>query len=361
MYSRSTNGMKYLKWTWLPVLATGFGTAIVYTHEKDSREVQVQAKGWKITCYRTMPLRSFSRAFGWVSTVNLPVWARKPVYSTYAKVFSCALWEAEVEDLNEYKNLGEFFRRRLKPGIRPISYESSVVSPADGTLLNMGKVDIERCTVEQVKDITYSLPTFLGPPTWKRAQKFMENTQLCSSLLKKEGTSLYQCVIYLAPGDYHRFHSPVDCKIYFRRHFSGELFSVNPTIARWLAGLFALNERVVYVGEWEHGFFCFVAVGATNVGSISVYEDKDLMTNRRIMKKDTFVDKEFDPPLTFEKGDDFGEFNFGSTIIILFEAPTTDFELVPLVGSKIQYGESLFTLLPCRDCTPDYSEILLLS
>jgi len=35
-----------------------------------------------------------------------------------------------------------------------------------------------------------------------------------------------------------------------------------------------LNERAVYVGEWEHGFFSMTAVGATNVGSIKVHSDK---------------------------------------------------------------------------------------
>jgi len=55
---------------------------------------------------------------------------------------------------------------------------------------------------------------------------------------------------------------------------SGELFSVNPGIARWLQGLFNFNERAVYVGNWEHGFFSMAAVGATNVGSINVCFDK---------------------------------------------------------------------------------------
>lgn len=56
---------------------------------------------------------------------------------------------------------------------------------------------------------------------------------------------------------------------------SGELLSVNPVIAEWIGGgALQLNERVVYVGEWEHGFFSYTAVGATNVGSIKVYKDE---------------------------------------------------------------------------------------
>lgn len=55
--------------------------------------------------------------------------------------------------------------------------------------------------------------------------------------------------------------------------FVGELLSVNPKIASLLPDLFVLNERAVYVGEWEHGFFSMTAVGATNVGSIRVHSD----------------------------------------------------------------------------------------
>ena len=63
-------------------------------------------------------------------------------------------------------------------------------------------------------------------------------------------------------------------KITFSIFTSGELLSVNPGIARWIQGLFNLNERVVYTGQWEHGFFSYTAVGATNVGSIKIYCDK---------------------------------------------------------------------------------------
>jgi len=40
-------------------------------------------------------------------------------------------------------------------------------------------------------------------------------------LLTNPVNRLHQCIIYLAPGDYHRFHSPADWTVYARRHFPG--------------------------------------------------------------------------------------------------------------------------------------------
>lgn len=53
----------------------------------------------------------------------------------------------------------------------------------------------------------------------------------------------------------------------------GYLLSVSPKMADRIPELMNINERVVYIGSWEHGFFSMAAVGATNVGSIKVYED----------------------------------------------------------------------------------------
>ena len=57
-------------------------------------------------------------------------------------------------------------------------------------------------------------------------------------------------------------------------NITGDLLSVNPRIAQWIPDLFTLNERAVFVGSWKHGFFCFGAVGATNVGNIRVVCDE---------------------------------------------------------------------------------------
>ncbi len=61
--------------------------------------------------------------------------------------------------------------------------------------------------------------------------------------------------IYLSPRDYHRIHMPCAGRLLRMIYVPGELFSVNPTTARGVPGLFARNERVVCVFEGEFGPF----------------------------------------------------------------------------------------------------------
>ncbi|KAK5945747.1 phosphatidylserine decarboxylase 1 [Knufia obscura] len=156
-------------------------------------------------------------------------------------------------------------------------------------------------------------------------------------------TKLYYLVVYLAPGDYHRFHSPVSWVCNTRRHFAGELYSVSPYVQRTLPGLFTLNERIVLLGHWKYGFFSYTAVGATNVGSIKINFDKELRTNS--LTTDTEADRQAMAArergeaysgfseATYEgasallegfalkRGEEMGGFQLGSSIVMVFEAP----------------------------------------
>jgi phosphatidylserine decarboxylase len=113
---------------------------------------------------------------------------------------------------------------------------------------------------------------------------------------------------------------------------------VSPKIARLVRGLFNLNERAVYVGTWRHGFFSFAAIGATNVGSIRIYIDEDLKTNIWKNRKGTQFEYKFPKPLDVRKGDPFGEFNLGSTVVLIFEAPS-DLEFAVKPGDRILVGK----------------------
>lgn len=194
----------------------------------------------------------------------------------------------------------------------------------------------------------------------------------------KTPTALYYCVIYLAPGDYHRFHSPVSWVVESRRHFAGELYSVSPYLQRTLPGLFTLNERVVLLGRWRWGFFSYTPVGATNVGSIKINFDRELRTNS--LTTDTAADRAAEQAAargerysgfseaTYEnasrvlgghalkRGEEMGGFQLGSTIVLVFEAPKGErpsldegykgvrkggFKWNITQGKKVKVGEAL--------------------
>ncbi|XP_058238899.1 phosphatidylserine decarboxylase proenzyme, mitochondrial isoform X2 [Hemibagrus wyckioides] len=358
-YSKGSPGLQSRVRTLPLLIATGSGyfgynqyeRYKVQELEKLGIEVPPRlANELQVTIYKTIPTRLLSRAWGRLNQVDLPVWLRKPIYSLYIWTFGVNMKEAAVEDLQHYKNLGEFFRRKLKPQARPVCDSHCVISPADGKILHFGRV--KNCEVEQVKGVTYSLETFLGPCPWTESLAINRNEDdhgnFQNLLVTKEGNELYHCVVYLAPGDYHCFHSPTDWRVVNRRHFPGSLMSVNPGIARWIKELFCHNERVVLSGEWRHGFFSLTAVGATNVGSIRIYFDKELRTNNPRYSKGSYNDFSYvsnnnQEGVSLRKGEHLGEFNLGSTIVLLFEAPE-DFTFNLTAGQKIRFGEPLGTM-----------------
>lgn len=132
--------------------------------------------------------------------------------------------------------------------------DSFLISPADGKLTLSGIVKEDR--IEQVKGVTYSLHHLMQGQ--KHGLKMVDQLEV---YLKNRNNDLYFTVIYLAPGDYHRFHSPTHFEVKSVDIYNGELYSVSPLIVGWLKDVFALNERVVIAGEWIHGFFGMVAVG----------------------------------------------------------------------------------------------------
>lgn len=279
---------------------------------------------FKISLYNVLPLDSLSRFMGSLSRCQVPKWARKFLYGSYAQVYGVNLEEALEPDLTAYNCVNDFFRRRLKSGCRPIDANADLVAPCDGKILHCGIVDDEN-HIEQVKGMTYALEEFIGR----------------SDIQLKPDHCLHQVIMYLAPGDYHCFHNPANWCIAQRRHFAGKLFSVKPSVATWMPKLFALNERVAYLGSWKNDqFFSFIAVGATNVGSIVIEMDPELETNCIGSSSGCCKSKEWKQAATVEKGGYFGEFNLGSTIVLIFEAPK-DFQFNVKAGDKIKVGTKL--------------------
>lgn len=267
--------------------------------------------------YQSLPLPFISIIWGIITSIQFPYPVSTFTIWLYAKLTGCDISEAE-EDIFIYKTVSHFFTRRLKPGLRPISDSSPLVSPADGRLTYAGVV-----FGVNVKGVRYSIPTFLG---------FIPASTNPSMVL-------HHAVVYLSPCDYHRFHSPAAWQVTSRRHFPGSLCSVSPKVESTFPGLLHTNERVVFEGSWHYGFFAMAAVGATSVGSVVVDFDADLKTNTRVNNQYQH-EVTYKEPIQFEKGDDFGYFNFGSTIVMIFEAPE-DTIVEEMVGNKIKMGEAL--------------------
>jgi phosphatidylserine decarboxylase len=229
--------------------------------------------------YAALPLRFFSQCWGYVNDLILPVWARSPVYRLYTFLFGCNLNEMKtpIDQLSSFQNLGEFFFRELKEGARPIDSSRELVSPSDGRILQCGKmIDGEIC---KVKNASYLASNLMGMPI-EPPQSWLsyligylmgwKHKKSASYEPWSSSNDLYYAVIYLAPGDYHRFHSPASWNIKEFRHFYGEMFSVSPWLVSKFPTLFTLNERVACVGNWNYGFFGMTAVAATNVGKIKI-------------------------------------------------------------------------------------------
>lgn len=347
------------RWTgfllrWAPMGLCVFGAIEWQLHKlRCGRDgTQRTASEFQSRVYCSLPLRIMSRCWGWLAACYMPNPLRPYIYGWYSSIFKVNIDEALYPDYNHYTSLAEFFTRPLKEGVRIIDANSPLVSPADGKVLHFGRASDS--LIEQVKGVNYSIEDFLGP--LQTVEQSNEPLSYAEALKRKRdgSTELYQCVIYLAPGDYHRFHSPAAWEPTIRRHFSGELLSVSPKVASWLPGLFCLNERVLYMGKWKHGFFSYTAVGATNVGSVEIYMDSELKTNRwtgfnvgahppSTYEYDELllnVKQPDQPGQKFSKGDLIGQFNMGSTIVLLFEAPK-NFKFDIVAGQKISVGESL--------------------
>lgn len=165
--------------------------------------------------YRSLPFRETSRFWSRFFSVNIyPRSIRNPIYKYFCRVFDADINECEYgpDYLDYYKNFGEFFRRNLKPGVRPIHEASPIVSPCDGEVLANGLVtSVENLNIT-VKGIPYTIKD-LFQFDQHEIEKFQK---------KQSESSLFYACIYLNPGNYHHFHSPAKWKIKERRHITGK-------------------------------------------------------------------------------------------------------------------------------------------
>ena len=312
----------------------GLGTYMGYTKFTEAIEVvknpaDVDNLG-ALFALRLVFGRTRSRLMGSLMNVEIPLALRSSLFSAFAWLYSADLAETRYP-IESYKTFQEFFERSLAPGARTIqsTKPSTLTSPCDGEVLTVGDLSEGAARIPQVKGATYNLKAFLGVDPFKHKAK--------DSVLK-------YCVIYLAPGDYHRFHSPTNFHAQQGRHFSGEVLPVSKQLVSWFDNLFALNERVVLSGTWALGQMHYGIVAAYNVGNIVLSFDEKLKTNDfralPVYRGGEIRTKSFDEK--FSHGDWVGSFKLGSTIVLIFEASNESQWKVD-VGSKVKMGQVILS------------------
>jgi phosphatidylserine decarboxylase len=237
----------------------------------------------------------------------------------FVQRYGVDLSEAANPDPASYRSFNEFFTRPLRAGARPLA-DAAFLCPVDGAISQFGGIEGDQ--MFQAKGHRYSTAALVGG-----------NRQLAARFENGAFATLY-----LSPRDYHRIHMPVDGRLTRMIHVPGELFSVNPTTARGVPGLFARNERVVCVFEAEFGPFVLTLVGATIVGSMATVWHGTVNPPRVREIREWLYD---DPQIVLKKGDEMGRFLLGSTVVMLFPKDALCFNPAWAPARPIRMGEMM--------------------
>lgn len=233
--------------------------------------------------------------------------------------YNVNMGEAANPDIASYASFNDFFTRALKDGARPLA-DADLICPVDGAISQFGPIAKDQ--VFQAKGHSYSTTALVGGDAALGAR--FENGHFAT--------------LYLSPRDYHRIHMPCAGELTRMIHVPGELFSVNPTTARGVPGLFARNERVVCVFESAQGPFVLVLVGATIVGSMATVWHGQVNPPR----PGNLRQWDYAPgQVRLQKGEEMGRFLLGSTVVMLFPQGPLQFNPQWAPVRPIQLGEAM--------------------
>jgi phosphatidylserine decarboxylase len=245
-----------------------------------------------------LPKVLLSRITGLFASMPLPRSLRAPFYRWFAGRYGAAL-DQIAAPLDSFRSLQKFFQRELRSGARPVA-ASPLVWPCDGRIVTAGPVQNGR--ILQVKGRDYALADLLADDELARAL---------------EGGT--QATVYLAPGDYHRVHSPFAGTVRRVVAVPGTLFPVNPPAVACIRDLFARKSRHVFEVALDDGRrAAVVMVGAFNVGGTAV----TAVAGTRV-----------------QCGSELGQFGFGSTAVAIVAKGGPAFpEAAPEL--RVQMGEA---------------------
>jgi len=267
---------------------------------------------------RVLPQRLLGYCVRLLATCERPV-IRSALIRWFVRHYGVDLSEAERSNPEDYRSFNDLFTRALRPDARPIAAgESTVVSPADGTLTEFGTA-LEGQAL-QAKGMPYRLDELLGTPPAGAAIDALGDF----------------ATVYLAPHNYHRVHLPLAGTLTALRYIPGKRFSVNATTAGAIPRLFCRNERLVLWFDTAIGMVGVVLVGALNVAAIST---PWLGEVRRATSQ--FWDGRDLGAGALQRGSEIGRFNLGSTVIVVLPLGSMRWEGTRRAGQPILMGAPL--------------------
>jgi len=210
------------------------------------------------------------------------------------------------KSLDKYNSLLDFFIREPGEGVRPVcSGKNEIASPVDALVTAIGSAASDEIIL--VKNSS----TTLGQLIQKDYSDYINGDYI---------------MLYLSPGDFHRIYSPCSGVVLRSWLIDGKSWPVFPEFVEKNPQTFCINKRVITELISDEGKIMVVKVGAMNVGRIPVNHS---LPYRPEEKK------------IYNKGEEIGRFEFGSTVILLFEKG--QFKLNPQIsiGSKIKIGEKI--------------------
>jgi phosphatidylserine decarboxylase len=264
-----------------------------------------------------IPRQLANRLIGWFSQIEQPLVARAAI-GVWRLFADLDLSDSATQHFN---SLHACFTRELKPGSRPVDPDPHVItSPCDAIVGACGRIHHNQLI--QAKGFPYTLQDLLIGP---RLVSLYRDGQYATLRL----TSIM----------YHRFHAPHDCTVDQVTYISGDTWNVNPIALKRIEKLFCKNERAVIRTVLRPSGLdvTMVPVAAILVAGIRL-DFLDVLLN--LQYRGT---AEIPCHAAFDKGQEMGWFQHGSTIIVFAPEGVTLCDSVQ-EGAAIRMGRALMRL-----------------
>ena len=322
-------------------------------------------------------MRSFiSRIFGVIAAVKFPKFIQNFINLKYVEFFKIDM--SEFDPPQSYASLNALFTRRLLRPREIAADETAFISPSDGVIFESGSCADLRAF--SVKGCEYSLSELLGrtfaanesggavknlddaadaaqakimdgksgatySASGVRAEIYSDESSASLETSAEDaqdgentkGVNLSYANIYLSPRDYHHYHAPCDLGVLQALYIPADLYSVAKKFLLKIPNLYAKNERVILKCKMRNGgILWMVFVGALNVGKMRFDFDARIQTNACANRAEALYEYE---NLNFKKGDHLGNFELGSTIVLVAQSEFLKFETP--ADTSVKFGQKI--------------------